>query len=284
MRLFWLLVPVVMSAQSDRRILVVTASSRDYIFGAGATLARYVQEGWRVDVAQFGSDDKMSLGANPAQTRLANVQEGKAAAKLLGVTDVVLMDHESGELGYVSSTEMRQQLFALIRGMKPRVIFLPDPYVHYQEDRDQPIVGLMAEEAWGYSGGAMFGNELARMGFQPHGAPEVFFYSATRPYRAGEGGEAFKARFVARSIGDTLEQKITAAQLLQTRNRAWSALRPGLLEDHRVNEYIRAYLTEMAVTVGSKHGFQYGEEFNHVGASEPVPAHAVERARPRARQ
>src|SRR5688572_4226085 len=104
----------VLAAQDNRRILVVTASSGDYIVAAGGTLAKRVRDGWRVTVAQFGNDEKFSLGATQAQTRLANVTEGKAAAKLLGITDLVYMDHKSGEIGYVSSTEMRSQLFALI--------------------------------------------------------------------------------------------------------------------------------------------------------------------------
>jgi LmbE family N-acetylglucosaminyl deacetylase len=263
--LLLLLTPVWIAHGQDRKILVVTASTADYVFGAGGTIARFVQDGWRVDVAQFGNDEKVSLGQNQAQTRLANVQEGKAAAKLLGVTDVILMDHKSGELGYVSSTEMRSQLFALIRGIKPRILFLPDPYVHYQDDRDLRIVGLMAEEAWGYSGGATFGNELAAIGLKPYGVPEVYYYAAYRPYRRGEGGQTERSRFVSDEIGPFLEQKITAAQLLQTRNRAWTRQRVGPLDDGGVNDFVRAFLTELAETVGAKHGFRYGEEFNHVG-------------------
>ena len=72
-----------LAAQDNRRILVVTASSGDYIVAAGGTLAKRVRDGWRVTVAQFGNDEKFSLGATQAQTRLANVTEGKAAAKLL---------------------------------------------------------------------------------------------------------------------------------------------------------------------------------------------------------
>src|SRR5258708_5415400 len=155
-------------AQTDRRILVVTASSGDYIQGAGGTLARFIRDGWRVDVAQLGNDEKVSHGLTPAQTRLANIQEGKAAAKLLGVKDVILMDLKSGELDQASSTEMRNQLFALIRGIRPQIIFIPDPYIHYQEDHDIRRIGFMAEEAWGYSGGSTFANELTRMGLKPY--------------------------------------------------------------------------------------------------------------------
>ncbi len=253
-----------MMPAQDQRILVVTASSGDYIFGAGGVLAQFIREGWRVDVVQMGNGDKDSLGLNPAQTRLANTDEGRAAAKLLGARDFIMMDHKSGELGYTSSTEMRNQLFALIRGIKPKILFIPDPYVHYVEDQDLWWVGRVAEEAWGYSGGGTFGNELTRMGLPPYGAPEIFYYSPLRPYRKGEGGVE-RAGFVSRNIGDTLPIKLGALDLLHTRNRRWVAQRIGLKDDHTVTDFVRAFATEMAEAIGAKHGYHYGEEFNHVG-------------------
>jgi LmbE family N-acetylglucosaminyl deacetylase len=264
---------------------VATAGSGDYLIAAGGTLAAFIREGWTVWVAQFGNDEKRSSGLSPAQTRLANVEEGKAAAKLLGVAGAVSMDHKSGELGYTSSTEMRQQMFGLIRYHKPRILFIPDPYVYFRTDDDQRWVGKMAEEAWGYSGGAMFANDLERMGFPPYGAPEIYYYALGRPYRPGEGGDG-RAKFVARDISATLEQKITAAELLLTRNRLYAfevAKRlnraPG--DDADAVRLAREYLTELAETIGRKHGFRYGEEFNHVGAGEEIPAHALERAVPK---
>lgn len=259
-----LFIPVWAFSQADRRVLVVTGSSGDYIYGAGGTLAKLAREGWRVDVALMGNGEKMSAGASPAQTRLANMQEGRAAAKLLGVRDVIAMDFKSGELGYVSSTEMRNQLFGLIRHTRPRMLFIPDPYVSYHEDRDLRYVGMMAEEAWGYSGGRTFANELERMGFKPYGAPEIFYYAPGRPYRPGEGGVR-RAKFAARDIGDTLDVKVHAAQLMPTRNRAWAMSRVGLLDDAGLNRFVEAYIDELAVVVGGKHGFAHGEEFNHVG-------------------
>jgi LmbE family N-acetylglucosaminyl deacetylase len=256
-------------AQDNRRILAVTASSGDYIVAAGGTLAARVRDGWRVTVVQFGNDEKYSSGSTPAHTRLANINEGKARTKLLGITDLVHMDHKSGELGYLSSTEMRNQLFALIRHVKPRVLFIPDPYVHYQDDQDIYWVGKMAEEAWGYSNGAMFGNELERAGLAPHGAPIVYYYAPARPYRKGEGGAGL-ARFVAEDIAETLEHKLGALDLLRNRGRTMAsqaAARMGMqtiLDDLWVTRFVREYAVELAETIGAKHGFRYGEEFNHV--------------------
>ena len=284
------------AAQTPRRILVVTAGSADYIWAAGGTLAAFIQNGYTVDVAQFGNDEKLSGGLSPSQTRLANVEDGKQAAKLLGVHDTVYLAHKSGETGYVSSTEMRNQLFALIRHLRPQIIFIPDPYVHYQADQDQFYVGKMAEEAWGYSGASTFANEVERMGFRPYGAPEIYYYAVSRPYRSGEGA-AGQAQFLPVDITSTIDIKCAAIELLRTRNRVQalqaqqrldrfgrSGALPHPLDEGSVRKLVRAYAEELAETIGRRHGFQYGEEFNHVntraGAGE-LPAHVRERAVPK---
>lgn len=277
--------PAVTPLSGDRHILVVTASGGDYVAACGGTLAKYAREGYRVFVAQFGNEDKVSLGSAHARARLANLAETKDAAKALGISDLIFFDHKSGELGYTSSTEMRHQLFGLIRYIRPRILFIPDPYVHYQDDRDLHWVGKMAEDAWGYSGGAMFANDLERYGLPPYGAPEVFYYAVNRPYRPGEGGDG-RARFAAVDIASALEQKLVAVELLKSRNRYYAAtVRPriagwqGLQEDLQIAQLARAFYTELAETIGRKHGFRFGEEFNHVGeAADPVPPYALERA------
>lgn len=282
------------TAQGPREILVVTAGSADYIWAAGGTLASFIQKGYRVDVAQFGNDEKLSGGLTPAQTRLANMEEARQAAKLLGVHDAVYMAHKSGETGQVASTEMRSQLFGLIRYLKPQMIFLPDPYIHYQQDHDRYYVGKMAEEAWGYSGGSTFANELERMGFHPYGAPEVYFYAA-RPYRRGEGGDGH-AKFMVVDIGSTIDLKCMAIELLLTQNRldaAQAKLRlektgrgnalPSPLDDLTVKNLAHAYAEELAETIGKKHGMRYAEEFNYVNmrSGDPLPPHLRERAVPK---
>jgi LmbE family N-acetylglucosaminyl deacetylase len=66
---------------------------------------------------------------------------------------------------------MRNEIFILIRYFKPHALFIPDPCIHYDEDRDHFYTGKMAEEAWGYSGGGAFSRELARAGLPAYSAP-----------------------------------------------------------------------------------------------------------------
>jgi LmbE family N-acetylglucosaminyl deacetylase len=99
-----LFLPYVARAQESKgAVLVITASARDYLLGAGGTIARLIDEGRSVCVLQFGNDEKDSAGLGPAQTREANNIEAERAAKVLGAREVLNLGHKSGELGYVST-------------------------------------------------------------------------------------------------------------------------------------------------------------------------------------
>jgi LmbE family N-acetylglucosaminyl deacetylase len=288
--LFLLLAALPATAEPGGRILVVTSNGAGWMVGAGGTLAQHVLDGYEVTVAQFGNDEKESAGLNQAETRWANVQEAKAAAEYLGVLDWVRMDFKSGETGHVSQTEMRKQLFALIRWLKPVKLFIPDPYVHYHGDWDNYFVGRMAEEAWGYSGGSTFGTELERIGLAPYSAPEVYYYAAGRPYRPREGGEG-AARLEAVDISSHMDAKLYALAMLRTRNqqtaratrirldnagRSVEALPP--LDEKGIQSLVQAGARELATEIGAKHGLGYAEEFNYVGRGAAIPPHALERA------
>ncbi len=270
-----------LSAEQNLNVLAVTAGSGDYLWGAGGTLAALALDGYQVYVAQFGNDEKAAAaGLSPAEARWANVEEAQEAAELLGFRDTIYLSHKSGELGQVSSTEMREQLFALIRHLRPAKIFLPDQYVHFQADWDHYWVGKMAEEAWGYSGGAMFSPQLAHMGLKPYSVPEVYFYAAGRPYRPGEGGEE-ASRFLGVDIGRTFLAKRIAIGMLRARNRALAletgiALRAG--DEEAPRRLASALVEELARQVGRRHGLEFGEEFNYVGPREAIPPYVLERA------
>jgi 4-oxalomesaconate hydratase len=246
------------------KVLVVTAHAGDYLTGAGGTLAKMIDGGEEVTIVQVTNDEKNSRNLGPAEAMQANAAEGREAARLLGAREVLFLGHKSGELGYISITELREEMFGLIRYFKPHAIFYPDPYIHYDAQRDHYYTGKMAEEAWGYSGGGTFAPELTRMGIEPYGAPEVYYYAVARPYRPGEGGEG-GAQFRPVDITGTMARKLKAIAALRTSPETPPA----------------ALLTSLAAVIGKKHGFRYGEEFNYVGMRARLPAYVTERAAPK---
>src|SRR5229473_2722377 len=279
-------------AQGQKSVLVVSAGSGDYLMAAGGTLASLIDDGYAVYVVQIGNDEKNSVGLNPAQARLANNKEGQNAARMLGIKEVVILNHKSGELSQVSSNEIRNQLFALIRVYKPQIVFHPDPWIHYEPDWDQFWTARPAEE-FSYGSGGHVGAEFTKMGLPPVSVTETYYYAAHRPYRPGEGGHN-GAKFRPIDIAKTFHRKVAAIEELETANRRYAAQvkqrldlagRPSpLLREISLTSakaLIRAYAEELAETIGRKHGFRYGEEFNYHGRGSPIPEYIRERARPR---
>ncbi len=286
----WLL-PLASLAQANKSVLVVTAGSGDYLMATGGTLASLIDQGYTVTVVEFGNDEKNSAGLNPAETRLANNADGERAARTLGVKEIINLNHKSGELSQVSSNEMRNQIFALIRLYKPQIIFHPDPWIHYEPDRDQFWIGRVGEES-SYGSSNYFLTEIGKMGFPAFGVPETYYYATNRPYRAGEGGGP-SAKFRPVDITATFDRKVAALAEMRTANRAYALRVKQKLELfgkpspllHEVNEettkaLVRAYTEEMAETIGKKHGFRYGEEFNYNGGGNAIPPHVLEHTRP----
>lgn len=272
-------------------VLVITASGRDYLFGAGGTLAQMIDGGRDVYVLQFGNDEKDSVGLGPADTRLANNEEAERAARKLGVKEWLNLGHKSGELGQLSSSELRNQVMTMVRFYKPEIMFFPDWYIHYQDDNDVYRVGRMAEEA-PYGGGSYFVQEMTYIGHGGFAAREYYFYSPYRPYRPREGGEG-RATIKGVDIGNTFDRKLAAiAELktgnrryaLQTKERLAAAGRPAELLNEITESstlgLVRAFVEELAAAVGGKHGFRFGEEFNHLGTGGGIPEHIREQARP----
>ena len=289
----WVLlaVPHAILAQAPKNILVVTAGAGEYLHAAGGTLVQFIGQGYTVYVVQLGNDEKNSVGLNPAETRLANDQDGENAARMLGVKEVVRLNHKSGELSQVSVNEVRSQIMALIRLYRPRMIFHPDPWVHYQPDWDQFWAGRAGEES-SYGSSNYFLPEIGKLGFAAYGVPETFYYAAGRPYRPGEGGHE-GARFRAFDITAAFERKLAAIQALRTANHRYAVevkdrlaaagkanAKLATIDEAAARALMRAWVSELAETVGTKHGFRYGEEFNYHGRGDAIPAHVREKAKP----
>jgi hypothetical protein len=99
-------------------------------------------------------------------------------------------------------------------------------------------------------------------------------------------------------ITATFQRKLEACLSLRTANRAYATHVKQRLEmigkpspllaaitDASIDALARAWLEELGVTIGKKHGFTYGEEFNYhglaPGETRPLAPWIMERAKPR---
>lgn len=112
---------------SERRALVIAAHPDDADFGAAGTAALWTREGWEFTYlvctnGAKGSDDE---SMTPSQLIRMRRDEQRAAAKVLGVKDVMFLDYEDGEL--TPSRDFLGDVVKAIRTVRPTAVFTHDP-------------------------------------------------------------------------------------------------------------------------------------------------------------
>jgi LmbE family N-acetylglucosaminyl deacetylase len=113
------------------RVLFIVAHPDDPDFGAGGTTARWVRRGAQVtyvivtDGAK-GSQDPELVGARLSQIRQV---EQRAAAQMLGVSQVVFLGYADGEV--YNTPELRRDLVRQIRLHRPDLVVTHDPTARF---------------------------------------------------------------------------------------------------------------------------------------------------------
>src|SRR5579884_2098847 len=107
--------------------LVIAAHPDDPEFGAGGTVARWAREGWRVVYVlctrgEQGTHDRQADLAAVARVREA---EQRAAARILGVADVVFLGYPDGLLE--PTLALRRDLTREIRRVRPQRVVCQSP-------------------------------------------------------------------------------------------------------------------------------------------------------------
>src|SRR5262245_20992392 len=122
--------------RSRRRLLAVLAHPDDESLGVGGTLAKYAAEG--VDTylvtATRGEAGRYrghrGTAEHPGPQRLGEIREAelRAAADVLGIRDLTLLDYRDQELDRAEPREAIAQIAATVRRLRPDVVltFGPD--------------------------------------------------------------------------------------------------------------------------------------------------------------
>lgn len=224
-----------------RRILVVVAHPDDAEFGCGGSVARWVADGREVFYCVItngnrGSDD-------PAMTpeRLAAIREDeqRAAARALGVTDVLFLGYPDGELE--DTREARRDVVRAIRRFRPDRVVTQNPFPSlnpYAGHRDHRHAGRLALDAvYPYARDRMHFAELGAEGWKPHKVREVYVMGDDNP-----------DTFV--DITGTMDRKLGALRCHASQLKDFAA--------------VEARVRERAADVGKPHGYTYAEGFRAI--------------------
>ena len=112
------------SALAGRTVLAVFAHPDDESLACGGTLARLADEGVRVVVivASHGERGAQTGPARDDALGLTRAIEMRAAARALGVSDLIILDHPDGDLRWAHVSAFHADLLLIIRRHSPAAV------------------------------------------------------------------------------------------------------------------------------------------------------------------
>lgn len=122
----------------NKRILVLAPHADDGEFGCGATIAKYINEGFEVFYAAFSACEQSVLKDFPKNILITEV---KKATKILGIKheNLILFKYEVRKFNFVRQ-EILEDMVKLNNELKPDLVFMPcendihqDHHTIYQE-------------------------------------------------------------------------------------------------------------------------------------------------------
>jgi LmbE family N-acetylglucosaminyl deacetylase len=160
-------------------LMVIAPHPDDSEFGIAGTAARLAREGKKVVYVICTSGDKGSsdLNIRPQELTIIREHEQRAAARVLGVTEVVFLGYP--DQGLEDTAEFRKDLVRVIRQYRPYVVATVDPYRRYMWHRDHRITGQVALDAvYPYARDHLAYPDLMEAGLEPHKVREVWCWAS----------------------------------------------------------------------------------------------------------
>ncbi len=190
-------------AEQVERALVVVAHPDDVDFGAGGTIAAWTDSG--IAVTYCICTDGDAGGFDPAVPRdqIGGIRqaEQRAAAKEVGVEDVVFLGYADGQL--TPSFDLRRDISRVIRQVRPQRLVMQSPEINWERigasHPDHRAAGEAALCAVYPDARNPFTHvELAAAGLEAWAVPEVWVMAA------GAGATTWV------DVSDTFERKLAA--------------------------------------------------------------------------
>jgi LmbE family N-acetylglucosaminyl deacetylase len=169
-----------------RRALVIAAHPDDADFGAAGTAYLWGTQGWEFYYLVCTNGAKGTADESMSPTRLIELrrQEQRDAAGILGVSNVLFLDNEDGEL--TPSREFLGDVVRVIRQVRPYAVFTHDPesvivndsFVNHSDHR---AAGLTAVDAvYPAARDRLNFPEQIADGLEPHKVQQIYIWGSER--------------------------------------------------------------------------------------------------------
>ncbi len=230
-----------------RRVLVVGAHPDDVDFGCSGTVALWTQQGKTVDYCLVTSGEKGFEKNLPLEERIRiREEEQRAAARLVGVQEVIFLREPDGEV--VNTLALRGRIVEVIRRTRPEAIICTDPadrrfdnFYRYHPDH-RAVAEAVYDALYPACGNRFFYPHLLDQGLLPHCVKEVLFGPLTA-----------EPNFYV-DISETIDLKIKALEC----HRSQLADRDG----------IRNFIRDWAREVGAPKSIPFAEAYRRIAMPE----------------
>jgi LmbE family N-acetylglucosaminyl deacetylase len=117
----------------------------------------------------------------PAKLGAMREEQQLAAAKLLGVREVIFLRHP--DLGMEDTPELRKEVLRLILDYRPEIVATCDPYHRiYLSNRDHRVLGrVVLDDVWPTAQAPNAFVDLQKEGYQIHKVKEVWLWQSDQP-------------------------------------------------------------------------------------------------------
>ena len=168
--------------EGPARAMVIVAHPDDAEFGCSGTVAKWCAEGWDVRYVLVTSGDKGTHDESLHPEKLAAIreEEQRAACRVLGVKEVILLGYPDGFT--VDDSELRGQIVRLLRQYRPDVVITWDAYRGGFNHRDHRTVGtVVADAIYPLVRDRLFFPRHEEEGLQAHQVNEVLLIGSDKP-------------------------------------------------------------------------------------------------------
>lgn len=231
-------------SEIPRIVLAVAAHPDDLDFGAGGTVAAWAASGAAVYylILTNGNKGSAERSADPKALTEIRRAEQRAAARVLGVKNVLFLDYEDGMLA--CDTDVKRDIVRVIRRIRPGLVITTDPSLIYDIDH-----GFLNHPDHRAAGQATL-DAVYPLARDPLTFPEL----------ADEGLEAHNVREILLTNHEKQNCYIDISDTFNTKLRAVQSYASQVAE----MEEAARFITDTARELGIKTGVRYAEGFVRV--------------------
>lgn len=163
--------------QKKNQILVISAHAADYVWRAGGTIARYIENGDRVKVIVLSlgvrgeSNDLWKQGLDAQKVHDIRLEETRKAAGILGIKEFECWDLQDYPIA--KTPELSDRLVREIRAYRPNIILTHDRYDILNPDHNMVSdlayrCGILSNSSGVQVDNTSATKQMAFFGFEPH--------------------------------------------------------------------------------------------------------------------